>query len=81
MYNFLDRRGDRISQILIHGMSGLINMEGNFIKRIDSEIDTLSYLPTKRYLSIKEDQSKDPFGDGIGRQTIKNGRDIIKITR
>lgn len=79
MYNFLDRRGDRISQILIHGMSGLINMEGNFIMRIDDQIDTLSYLPMKKYLSIKEDQSKDPFGDGIGRQTIKIGRFIRKF--
>ena len=50
MYNFLDRRGDRISQILIYGMSGLISEEGNFIKRVDGEIDTLSYLPIKKYL-------------------------------
>jgi hypothetical protein len=79
MYNFLDRRGDRISQILIYGMSGLISEEGNFIKRVDGEIDTLSYLPIKKYLSIKEDQSKDPFGDGVGRQTIRIGRFIRKF--
>lgn len=79
MYNFLDRRGDRISQILIYGMSGLISEEGNFIKRVDGEIDTLSYLPIKKYLSIKEDQSKDPFGDSVGRQTIRIGRFIRKF--
>lgn len=79
MYHFLDRRGDRISQILIHGMSGLINEEGNFIKRVEGEIDTLSYLPTKKYLSIKEDHTKDPFSDGIGRQNIKIGRFIRKF--
>jgi putative transposase len=34
MKNFLDRSHNiRISQILIHGMSGLIKEEGNFIKR------------------------------------------------
>ena len=79
MLNFLDRRQDRISQILIHGMSGLIKEEGNFIKRVEGTIDTLSYLPTKKYSVIKEDQSKDPFGEGVGRQPIKVGRFIRKF--
>ena len=79
MLNFLDRRHDRISQILIHGMSGLIKEEGNFIKRVDGTIDTLSYLPKKKYSVIQNDQSKDPFGDGVGRQTIKVGRFIKKF--
>ena len=43
MLNFLDRCNNRISQILIHGMSGLIKEEGNFIKREEGKIDTLSY--------------------------------------
>lgn len=80
MLNFLDRSHNmRISQILIHGMSGLIKEEGNFIKRVDGTIDTLSYLPTKKYSAIQNDQSKDPFGDGVGRQTIKVGRFIKKF--
>jgi hypothetical protein len=79
MLNFLDRSNNRISQILIHGMSGLIKEEGNFIKRVDNTIDTLSYLPKKKYSVIKEDQSKDPFGDGVGRQTIKVGRFVKKF--
>lgn len=79
MINFLDRRNDRISQILIHGMSGLIKEEGNFIKRVDGSIDTLSYLPIKKYSVIQNDHSKDPFGDGIGRQTIKIGRFVKKF--
>lgn len=79
MLNFLDRGNSRISQILIHGMSGLIKEDGNFIKRVDGTIDTLSYLPKKKYLAIQEDQSKDPFGDGVGRQTIKVGRFIKKF--
>lgn len=79
MNNFLDRRNDRISQILIHGMSGLIKEEGNFIKRVDGTIDTLSYLPIKKYSVIQNDHSKDPFGDGVGRQTIKIGRFVKKF--
>ncbi len=80
MVNFLYRSDNmRISQILIHGMSGLIKEEGNFVKRVEGTIDTLSYLPKKKYLSIQEDQSKDPFGDGVGRQTIKVGRFIKKF--
>lgn len=80
MLNFLDRSHNmRISQILIHGMSGLIKEEGNFIKRIDGTIDTLSYLPIKKYSAIQNDQSKDPFGGGVGRQTIKVGRFIKKF--
>jgi hypothetical protein len=79
MINFLDRRNDRISQILIHGMSGLIKEEGNFIKRVDGSIDTLSYLPIKKYSVIQNDNNKDPFGDGIGRQTIKIGRFVKKF--
>jgi hypothetical protein len=79
MINFLDRRNDRISQILIHGMSGLIKEEGNFIKRVDGSIDTLSYLPIKKYSAIQNDNNKDPFGDGVGRQTIKIGRFVKKF--
>jgi hypothetical protein len=69
----------RISQILIHGMSGLIKEEGNFIKREEGQIDTLSYLPNKKYEIIKSDESKDPFGLGIGRTNIKVGRFIKKF--
>ena len=77
--NFLDRSNSRISQILIHGMSGLLKEEGNFIKRVDGTIDTLSYLPKKKYDVIQNDNTKDPFGDGIGRQTIKVGRFVKKF--
>ena len=60
MLNFLDRSHNmRISQILIHGMSGLIKEEGNFIKRVDGTIDTLSYLPIKKYSAIQNDHSKE----------------------
>lgn len=79
MLNFLDRCNNRISQILIHGMSGLIKEEGNFIKREEGKIDTLSYLPIKKYSVIKDDHAKDPFGTGVGRQPIKVGRFIRKF--
>jgi hypothetical protein len=79
MLNFLERRSDRISHILLNGMSGLINEEGNFIKREEGEIDVVSYLPHKKYSIIREDNRKDPFGGGIGRQKIKIGRFIRKF--
>lgn len=80
MVNFLYRSDNmRISQILIHGMSGLIKEEGNFVKREDDEIDTLSYLPKSKYDIIKNDEGKDPFGDGVGRTKIKVGRFIKRF--
>ena len=79
MLNFLERSNTRISQILIHGMSGLIKEEGNFIKRVEGTIDSLSYLPIKKYSAIQNDQTKDPFGDGVGRQPIKIGRFLRKF--
>lgn len=79
MLNFLERSNTRISQILIHGMSGLIKEEGNFIKRVEGSIDSLSYLPIKKYSAIQNDQTKDPFGDGVGRQPIKIGRFLRKF--
>jgi len=79
MITFLER-GDnmRISQILIHGMSGFIKEEGNFIKREEGKFDTLSYLPKNRY-DILQNHEKDPFGSGIGRTTIKIGRFVKKF--
>lgn len=79
MSNFLYRGNNRIAQILIHGMSGYIKEEGNFFKRVPDSIDSLSYLPKKKYGLIEADHSKDPFGDGIGRQNIKIGRFIKKF--
>jgi hypothetical protein len=74
--NFLDRNQSRISQILIHGMSGFISDDGNFIKRDD---DGLSYLPKSKYGVIEKDDRKDPFGDGVGRVKIKVGRFVKKF--
>jgi hypothetical protein len=79
MINFLERRGGRIPQILIHGMGGLISEEGNFIKRVDGTIDTLSYLPKSKFDIIQKDVMKDPFGPGIGRVNIKIGRFVRKF--
>lgn len=80
MMNFFDRSTHfRISQILIHGMSGLIKEEGNFIKREEDEIDTLSYLPKSKYEMLKKSEGKDPFGDGVGRTKIKVGRFIKRF--
>jgi len=77
MCNFLERANNRkISSVLLHGMSGLISEEGNFIRRESDSIDTLSYLPKSKYKVI---DTKDPFSDGIGRVNIKFGRFLKKF--
>lgn len=77
MCNFLERANNRkISSVLLHGMSGFISEEGNFICRESGSIDTLSYLPKSKYKVI---DTKDPFSDGIGRVKIKFGRFLKKF--
>jgi hypothetical protein len=81
MINFLDVVPGRISQILVHGMSGVIKEEGNFIKRVEDKIDVVSYLPKAKYLAIQNDATKDPFGANVGRVNIKVGRFIRKFLK
>lgn len=77
MCNFLERANNRkITSVLLHGMSGLISEEGNFICRESGSIDTLSYLPKSKYKVV---DSKDPFSEGIGRVNIKFGRFLKKF--
>ncbi len=77
MCNFLERANNRkISSVLLHGMSGLISEEGNFIRRESNSTDTLSYLPKSKYKVI---DTKDPFSEGIGRVSIKFGRFLKKF--
>ena len=77
MCNFLERANNRkITSVLLHGMSGLISEEGNFICRESGSIDTLSYLPKSKYKLV---DSKDPFSEGIGRVNIKFGRFLKKF--
>jgi hypothetical protein len=77
MCNFIERSHNRkIASILLHGMSGMISEEGNFICREQNSIDTLSYLPKSKYKVVDQ---KDPFSPGIGRVSIKVGRFLKKF--
>lgn len=77
MCNFLERANNRkISSVLLHGMTGYISEEGNFICRESGSMDTLSYLPKSKYKVV---DNKDPFSDGIGRVNIKIGRFLKKF--
>lgn len=75
MINFLHTTsGSKVSIALLHGDSNIINEVGNFIKRDYNNIDTVTYLPIKRYES-------DPkyFDVEKGRVKIKIGRFIKKF--
>lgn len=71
MVDFLDKtsRASKVSMLLLHGSGHLLNSEGNYILREDS--DTISYLPKSKMHKFGED---NPYDDGIGRVRIKIGR-------
>jgi hypothetical protein len=51
MYRFLEfaSRGSVIAQILMNGDSKLVVMEGNFISKVEKEIDMVSFLPVSKF--------------------------------
>lgn len=80
MSDFISSCSDmKIADILLDGSqeNGLINIEGNFIKREDGpdELDVLSYLPKNKFVG----SDKYPFEKGIGRTKIKIGRFLRKF--
>ena len=51
MYSFLQfaQRDSIIAALFLQGDSSHINDEGNYIKRVDDEIDVVSFLPKSKY--------------------------------
>ena len=69
MCRFLEfaSRGSVIAQILMNGDSKHILMEGNFISKVEKEIDMVSFLPVSKFEKVEDVWQK-------GRTPIKIGK-------
>jgi hypothetical protein len=74
MFSFLQfaQRESIIAALFLQGDSSHINDEGNFIKRVDDEIDVVSFLPKSKYEKVENEWEN-------GRIKIKIGRFIRKF--
>ena len=56
MYRFLEfaSRGSVIAQILMNGDSKLLVLEGNFISKVEKEIDMVSFLPLSKFEKVED---------------------------
>ena len=74
MYRFLEfaSRGSVIAQVLMNGDSKLLVMEGNFISKLEKEIDMVSFLPVSKFEKVEDVWHK-------GRTSMKIGRFLRKF--
>ena len=74
MYRFLEfaSRGSVIAQILMNGDSKLLVLEGNFISKVEKEIDMVSFLPLSKFEKVEDVWHK-------GRTSMKIGRFLRKF--
>lgn len=73
-YRFLEfaARGSVIAQILMNGDSKLLVLEGNFISKVEKEIDMVSFLPASKFEKVEDVWHK-------GRTSMKIGRFLRKF--
>lgn len=74
MYSFLQfaQKDSIIAALFLQGDTSHINDEGNYIKRVDDEIDVVSFLPKSKYEKVENEWES-------GRIKIKIGRFIRKF--
>ena len=74
MFNFLQfaQKDSIIAAVLLQGDTSHINDEGNYIKRVDNEIDVVSFLPKSKYEKVENNWEN-------GRVKIKIGRFVRKF--
>ena len=74
MYSFLQfaQRESIIAALFLQGDSSHINDEGNYVKRVDDEIDVVSFLPKSKYEKVEDNWEN-------GRVKIKIGRFVRKF--
>ena len=74
MYSFLQfaQKDSIIAALFLQGDSSHINDEGNYIKRVDDEIDVVSFLPKSKYEKVEDNWEN-------GRVKIKIGRFVRKF--
>ena len=69
IYRFLEfaARGSVIAQILLNGDSKLLVLEGNFISKVEKEIDMVSFLPVSKFEKVEDVWHKSRTSMKIGR--------------
>ena len=69
MYSFLEfaSRGSVIAQILLNGDTKHILLEGNFISKVEKEIDMISFLPVSKFEKVEDVWNKSRTSMKIGR--------------
>ena len=69
MYRFLEfaSRGSVIAQILMNGDSKLLVLEGNFISKVEKEIDMVSFLPLSKFEKVEDVWHKSRTSIKIGK--------------
>jgi hypothetical protein len=74
MFEFLQfaQRDSIIAALLLQGDHSHIVEEGNYVKRVDNEIDVVSFLPKSKYEKVEDNWNN-------GRVKIKIGRFIRKF--
>lgn len=74
IYRFLEfaSRGSVIAQILLNGEAKHLHLEGNFISKVDSAIDMVSFLPASKFEKVEDVWNK-------GRTSMKVGRFLKKF--
>ena len=74
MFNFLQfaQKDSIIAAVFLQGDTSHINDEGNYIKRVDNEIDVVSFLPKSKYEKVEDNWEN-------GRVKIKIGRFVRKF--
>ena len=68
-YRFLEfaARGSVIAQILLNGDSKLLVLEGNFISKVEKEIDMVSFLPVSKFDKVEDVWHKSRTSIKIGK--------------
>jgi hypothetical protein len=74
MWSFLQfaQKDSIIAAVFLQGDTSHINDEGNYIKRVDNEIDVVSFLPKSKYEKVENNWEN-------GRVKIKIGRFVRKF--
>ena len=74
MYSFLQfaQKDSIIAALFLQGDTSHINDEGNYVKRVEDEIDVVSFLPKSKYEKVENEWES-------GRVKIKIGRFIRKF--
>ena len=85
MYSFLQfaQRESIIAALFLQGDSSHINDEGNYVKRVEDEIDVVSFLPKSKYEKVENEWENGRIkinwnADDIGIASYNNYYNALK---